>query len=353
MEITGHLFERLHGTWQSSETAAPWPLLTLGVADLEHLVEAKLLRPAPNSPLAPLLGPFPRSTAAEREQAAERLRLRELLPTTSDGGAEAGELSPFRHSLEIVARPEATLTVRFQSGDSYPALIPLFLAGGIAAPAFVDSDGLHLGMPLDKDHIVESIQNKLLEEIPPELESPVTVSRLALRAVEILWPGTGRPASELIPHWLAFSALAQQLPEPGHVSALLEAVVGEGVVEELIDGYRLSSRYLPWVEPWLSGEGCTIDYCPLAEAGDEAAKGRHHRLSFYGAPGHWVVGTPDLAAAVSPSLDEAGRRRPDLGLGAPWWRPETAAAPDACDRWTFAAPPARALGWHLGRLLGG
>ncbi|MCB1055009.1 MAG: hypothetical protein KDD11_05795 [Acidobacteria bacterium] len=351
MNFDGHGFDDDEQPWTAQPSAAPWPILRLSMADLEHLREKNRLDVAPDGPLASLLGPFLVTSGEERRRTARYLREHGLLP--AEDGSET-EPTPFRQALDIVARPEATLTVRYQSVGSMPALIPLYLANGVAAPAFLDDDGLHLGVPLDKDQIVESIQEKLLDEIPPELEAPVSLSRLSLRAAEILWTGTEREPSELIPHWLAFSALAQQLPEPGHVSALLEEVVAEGVIEELVDGYRLARAYRPWIEHWLSGLGCTVDYCPIAEGAGEDPASQPHRLSFYGAPGTWVVGTPDLPAALTAALDEAGRQRPGRGPGAPWWRPEEVGASlEACDRWTFAAPPARALGWHLGRLLAG
>lgn len=326
-----------------AESEAPWPFLALSAAEVAYLVELGVVELGADSPLAPLLeGRAPMLAPDEAIASSRRLRSKGLIGSTSvaamgerpPAASQAGAL--FRCALEVLAAPEARLIIVRQSPGEEPSLIPLFLAGELAAPGFIDDEGLHLGVPMDRRQLLDSIRINVHGESPAgdprgddELGEPVSLSPLVLQAVETLWRGTGRALSEPISRQQARTLLAAMTGDAGMVQGLLQLLLQAGVMTERDGGYRIDETYRPWLERVLSGHSCALELLPAGASSPGEVVG--DRLLFFGPPGRRVLcTTPEELAATN---GEA----------------ESEALPaDATLR--FSAPSSRLLSWKLRRL---
>lgn len=353
---------------RASSTASgdsPWPFLTLAEDELRYLTHHRVVEPAAGSPVGILLeelqttdnpGATNGGETASLEEVGIRLQekglIRNLPPkvngTPEAAGSEAGEL--FRRALEVLARPEARLIIVRQSPGEEPSLIPLFVSGELAAPGFIDDEGLHLGVPMDRQQLLDSIRHNLQSDNTGELESPVTLSPLVLQAVETLWRGTGRELSAPIPRHKARLLLLEMIGEQQLVQGLLRLLLQVGVIEELGGGYALTASYLPWLQRVLSGHSCAVEYTTLGDD-DSVRSPEPDRLLFFGPPGQRVLCShPEAGATAAPTLERPSPPpAPPLAEDRPG---EASGSASADPLLYFSAPSERLLSWKLRRLIG-
>ncbi|MCB1056260.1 MAG: hypothetical protein KDD11_12235 [Acidobacteria bacterium] len=324
---------------------SPWPFLTLSHAELSCLVEHGVIQPTAESPVSLVLesaADFEEDAAAAAESLLDkglvcRLTARYAGPA-EPAASEAGAL--FRRSLEVLAAPEARLVIVRQSPEEEPSLIPLFVSGEFAAPGFIDDEGLHLGAPLDRTQLLDSIHINLQSDPSDELERPVSLSPLVLQAVETLWRGTGQPLRETIERWRAHTLLLGLIDDADLVRGLLRLLTTTGVIREVREGYRLTDPYLPWLERVLSGHSCAVEYFPIDEEGKEHAE--PDRLLFFGPPGQRILCTqPETDGQAL--ADEQATGQPTASV--------EPTEDDPGEVLYFSAPSDRLLSWKLRRLL--
>lgn len=333
---------------------APWPFLTLSRSELGCLVEHGVLTPTAESPVSLVLETPDPEDEDDALGAAERLLDKGLVcritprfaGAAEPAASEAGAL--FRRALEVLAAPEARLVIIRQSPDEEPSLIPLFVAGELAAPGFIDDEGLHVGAPMDRTQLLESIHVNLQSDDSEHLEHPVTLSPLVLQAVETLWRGTRRPFSQPVSRAQAHTLLEHLLGDREMARGLLRFLCDIGVLGEEHGAYRLAEPYLPWMERVLSGHSCAVEYLPLGAEGSRPPE--PDRLLFFGPPGQRVLCTqPEAeAAAVTP------RKETPWNPVATSPRNDGEGAGDGQEEGTlfFSAPSDRLLTWKLRHLLG-
>ncbi len=260
-----------------------WPLVAFDAAEILSLIELGLLEPPTCGPMADLLaGAAPPSLFLAR-RAAGSLHAKGLL-----SGGIAAE-SPFWPALKVLARPEAALRIAQRDPGAGVSIIPLYLAGALAAPAYLAEDGLHLGAAMPKAQLSESIHGQLARSEGEEGAVPLALPPIALRAVSLLFPAGERGLAETIPYLEAFRALDAMVSDSALVEPLLELLLDFEVLEadlyQFDVGYRLSARARPWLESVLSGYSCELELTPLGEAREPGSR----RLLFLGPPGKRVL----------------------------------------------------------------
>ncbi|MDY7095756.1 MAG: hypothetical protein SX243_22505 [Acidobacteriota bacterium] len=355
-------------TGSAASTDSPWPFLTLTESELQYLVQHRVVEPAAGSPVGLLLDGLQPAEATEpgqdspNEAVGVRLQekglIRHLPPkvngTPEAAASEAGEL--FRRALEVLAQPEARLIIVRQSPGEEPSLIPLFVSGELAAPGFIDDEGLHLGVPMDRQQLLDSIRINLQSDNTGELESPVTLSPLVLQAVETLWRGTGRELSAAISRHQARLLLLEMIGDQQLVQGLLRLLLQVGVIQEHNGGYALTPSYLPWFERVLSGHSCAVEFTALGDDGSVQSP-EPDRLLFFGPPGQRVLCShPEAGATAAPTLDRPSPPvSPPLAEDHPSAESQPNGAPDSTSAdplLYFSAPSERLLSWKLRRLIG-
>jgi hypothetical protein len=343
----------------SSTAEPPWPFLTLAEDELRYLTQHRVLDPAAGSPVGLLLEGLEDDLPREAPEESVEVRLLEKglirnLPPKVNGTperacSEAGEL--FRRSLEVLARPEARLIIVRQSPGEEPSLIPLFVSGELAAPGFIDDEGLHIGAPMDRQQLLDSIRLNLQSDSTGELESPVSLSPLVLQAVETLWRGTGRELSASISRHQARLLLLEMIGDHQLVQGLLRLLLQVGVIEEYNGGYALTPSYLPWFQRVLSGHSCAVEFTTLGDDGSIRST-EPDRLLFFGPPGQRVMCShPETAATAAPPVENPAPPVPAPFAGE--IEDHRAEASDSADPLLyFSAPSERLLSWKLRRLIG-
>ncbi len=326
----------------NDNTDSPWPIVTFSPAELAQLVRSEAISPSPASPITTLLHGHPGPPDDTRAVCA-RLEEKGLLRGAPyEPSSEMGAYLLL--SLKAMARPQARLVVARYTPEGEPSVLPLFLSGELAVPAFIDDAGLHLGTPMERSLLCDTLEDQLAGE-----ESSVTGDRLelpfsALETIEGLWCGAERAFDQAIPRDLALEVLAH-LPEvEGEPRDQVEELLSCGLAVEASDGLRFSYDARPWMERVLSGHSCEVSLTPLEE--NPAVATRPLRLLFLGAAGQRVLcsgqdGFDDLESILLKGQDRAV-------VPGPWTTPPASSLEPTL---TLSVLPHRVLRWYIRRLI--
>ncbi|MCB1035829.1 MAG: hypothetical protein KDD47_18555 [Acidobacteria bacterium] len=321
---------------------APWPIVTFSPAELAQLVRTKVLNPSRLSPIASLLRSHPRAVLEARAAAASLAEKGLLRQAAHEPASELGAYLLL--SLKAIARPQARLVVARYTPGGEPSILPLFLSGELVVPAFLDEGGLHVGTPMEKCVLGDTLEAQLAGDDASPGRDRFLLSTSVLETLEGLWCGAGRSYAEPIPKELAQEILAH-LPDPqDDPDGLIEEMIASGVAIEGEDGLRFSAEAKPWMERVLSGHSCEVSYLPLQETPGQP--GRSLRLLFLGPTGRRILctgayGLDDLEALLAHGPDRAV-------VAGPWTSPPPGAEdPTLC----LSVLQRPVLRWYLRRLI--
>ena len=167
----------------------------LSLPSLEWLKERGLLSVAPSSPLSGVLSSEFRTSESERGSAGEALAAR----GARLGGHKVGEnvgASEFREALCILGNPEARLDLSIWAPNQPPIIVPLFISEGRIVLGYMDRLSFCVGLPLEKDCLVEALISNLQSE--RDRAHSIVVWPAHLRAGTLIWRGSRKTASDAV-----------------------------------------------------------------------------------------------------------------------------------------------------------
>ena len=324
---------------------SPWPIVTFSPAELAQLVRMKVIQPSRTSPITAVLRGNPQAPlearAATRRLSEKGILRRELPSPSSELGA------CLLLSLKAIARPQARLVISRYTDSAEPSVLPLFLGGELAVPAFLDDAGLHVGTPMERSVLCDTLEHQLAsEDFPPAgpAKDRLVLPYAILETIEGLWCGSGRAYDQAIPRSLALEVLAHLPDAEADPDAQVEELLASGLAIEETDGLRFTAEAKPWMERVLSGHSCEISLVSLED--DPAGDRRPLRLLFLGAAGRRILcagpeGLDDLEGMLLKGQDSAI-------VPGPWTAPAAGSAEAAL---TLTVLQHRVLRWYLRRLI--
>lgn len=266
--------------------------LRLSMAALEWLAESGLsIRAA--SPFGFLRTGKHSSTKEDRNAAEKEMNGIGIALKIDSKVRPSPEAALFQHAIEIVARPQAQITISAMDPKEDPLYVPLLLADEFVSLGYFDQEAFYVGAPVGLSALASALERKLQNEPDSENHSELCIGASELQLVTILWASANKNTSEPISRTDAIAALTNAGLKQSDAEEALNELCNINFLEEKEGTYLFRAPYDYWMKVISSGHIMEIEYTPLPEEDDlealENVDEASQRLLFIGSPKNWYL----------------------------------------------------------------